>query len=119
MRRISREELLVITLGKMYDGKNYKVIADDINESDYDLVILGALGLGAVRDSMIGSVCERVTRRIKTDALVIKNTAPIEDQLAANGNGEVGHIAGGHIVVAIDGSPESFAGLRTAIELGK
>jgi nucleotide-binding universal stress UspA family protein len=106
-------------LPKMYDGKNYRIIADDINESDYDLVVLGALGLGAVRDSTIGSVCERVTRRIKTDALVVKNTAPIEDQIAKNGNGEVGHVAGGNIVVGIDGSPESFAGLRTAISLGR
>ena len=106
-------------VGKMYDGKNYKIIADDINENDYDLVILGALGLGAVRDSTIGSVCERVTRRITTDALVVKNTAPIEDQISKNGNGQIGHVAGGNIVVAVDGSPESFAGLRTAIALGK
>jgi len=106
-------------LPKMYDGKNYKVIADDINASDYDLVIMGALGLGAVRDSLLGSVCERVTRRVRTDTLVVKNTAPIQDQLKRNGNGKVAHEAGGHIVVAVDGSPESFAGLRTALELGK
>ncbi len=103
---------------KMYDGKNYKVIADDINSSDYDLVIMGALGLGAVKDSQIGSVCERVVRRVKTDTLVIKNTAPIEDQLKPS-NGEIGHVASGGIIVAVDGSPESFAGLRTAIALGK
>ncbi len=106
---------------KMMDGKNFKVIVDDINNSDYDLVILGALGLGAVRDSMIGSVCERVVRRTKTDTLVIKNTSPLEDQLSANGNGEVKHELGngGKIVVCVDGSPESFAGLRTAISLGR
>ena len=62
---------------KMYDGKNWKVIVQDIEESDYDLVILGALGLGAVKDSVLGSVCERVTRRVRTDTLVIKNIAPI------------------------------------------
>lgn len=126
---------------KMYDGKNYKVISDDINSSDYDLVIMGALGLGAVRDSQIGTVCERVCRRVKTDVLVMKNTAPIDDQLsptlqalvedAPGGDGavddaepateptEVGHTAGGNIVVAVDGSPEAYAGLKTAIELGK
>ena len=52
---------------KMYDGKNYKIIAEDINKSDYDLVVMGALGLGAVKDSLIGSVCERVVRRVQTD----------------------------------------------------
>ena len=106
---------------KMMDGKNFRVLVDDINNSDYDLVILGALGLGAVRDSAIGSVCERVVRRTKTDTLVIKNTSSLEDQLGGNGNGEVKHELGngGNIVVCVDGSPESFAGLRTAISLGR
>ena len=88
---------------KMYDGKNWKVIVKDIEESDYDLVVMGALGLGAVKDSVLGSVCERVTRRVRTDTLVIKQ---LEDE-------------GGDIVVGIDGSPESFAGLRTALTLGR
>jgi nucleotide-binding universal stress UspA family protein len=99
---------------KMYDGKNFKIIVNDIQESGYDLVVIGALGLGAVRDSLIGSVCERVVRRVKTDTLVIKDTAPLEDQLRSHGNGD-----GGGIVVGLDGSPESFAGLRTALTLGK
>ena len=103
---------------KMYDGKNFQIIAKDIQESDYDLVIMGALGLGAVRDSQIGSVCERVVRRTQTDTIVMKNTAPIEDQLSATTNG-VSHASGGGILVALDGSPESFAGLKTALELGR
>ncbi len=96
---------------KMYDGKNWKVITKDIDESDYDLVIMGALGLGAVKDSVLGSVCERVTRRVRTDTLVIKNL-----------NGSAVHEDGssaGNIVVGIDGSPESFAGLLTALKLGR
>lgn len=106
---------------KMIDGKNYKVIVDDINNSDYDLVILGALGLGAVRDSLIGSVCERVVRRTKIDTLVVKNTSPVDAQLSNDNNGEVKHEMGngGNIIVCVDGSPESFAGLRTALALGK
>lgn len=108
-------------LPKMIDGKNYKVLVEDINNNDYDLVIMGALGLGAVRDSLVGSVCERVLRRTKTDTLVMKNTHPLEEQLAGNGDGEIRHEAGngGQIVVCIDGSPESFSGLKTAIQLGK
>lgn len=102
---------------KMYDGKNWKVIVQDIEESDYDLVVIGALGLGAVKDSILGSVCERVTRRVRTDTLVVKNIAPAEEQVHANG--AVGHTHGGNIIVGIDGSPESFAGLKTALRLGK
>ena len=92
---------------KMYDGKNWRVIAEDIEESDYDLVVMGALGLGAVKDSVLGSVCERVTRRVRTDTLVIKQLEPDKSLERRS------------IVVGIDGSPESFAGLRTALELGK
>ncbi len=105
----------------MRDGKNYKVIVEDINTGGYDLVIMGALGLGAVRDSQLGSVTERVARRTKTDLLVIKNTAPIREQLYGPTTQTVRHEAGngGNIVVCVDGSPESFAGLKTAIQLGK
>lgn len=92
---------------KMYDGRNFQVIVDDIKASNYDLVIMGALGMGAVKDSVLGSVCERVIRRTQVDTLVVKQPMPLSD------------VADGPIVVGIDGSPQSFAGLQTAIELGK
>ena len=41
---------------KMMDGKHHVEIVKDIRESDYDLVVLGALGFGKGRDSQIGSV---------------------------------------------------------------
>ena len=91
---------------KTFDGKHYKVLVEDIAQSDYDLVIMGALGIGAVKDSLIGSVCERVTRRVQRDVLVIKHLA---DPVAC----------GDTIVVGIDGSPQCFGGLKTAIELSK
>jgi nucleotide-binding universal stress UspA family protein len=91
---------------KTFDGKHYKVLVEDIVQSDYDLVIMGALGIGAVKDSLIGSVCERVTRRVQRDVLVIKHLA---DPVAC----------GETIVVGIDGSPQCFGGLKTAIELSK
>jgi nucleotide-binding universal stress UspA family protein/predicted Zn-ribbon and HTH transcriptional regulator len=91
---------------KTFDGKHYKVLVEDIAQSDYDLVIMGALGIGAVKDSLIGSVCERVTRRVQRDVLVIKHlAAPVA--------------CGETIVVGIDGSPQCFGGLKTAIALSK
>lgn len=95
---------------KMYDGKNWKVIVKDVEESGYDLVVMGALGLGAVHDSVLGSVCSRVVRRVRTDTLVVKDIDTMT---------EVGEPHGGQIIVAVDGSPESFAGLKTALELGR
>ena len=87
------------------EGRNWKVLAEDINTNGYDLVIMGALGVGAVKDSVIGSNTERVVRRVRnSDMLIIKNIQPIN---------------GGKIVVAVDGSPYSFGGLMTGLALGK
>ncbi len=100
------EELDIPFEAKMPEGKHYIKLVEDIEESDYDLVIMGALGMGAVKDSLIGGVCERVIRRITTDTLVVRNLEPIQEQ-------------SGNILVGIDGSPESFHGLKTAIRLGQ
>lgn len=87
------------------EGRNWKVLAEDINTNGYDLVVMGALGVGAVKDSVIGSNTERVVRRIRnSDMLIIKNIQPL---------------TGGKIVVAVDGSPYSFGGLMTGLALGK
>ncbi len=87
------------------EGRNWKVLAEDINSNGYDLVIMGALGVGAVKDSVVGSNTERVTRRVRnSDMLIVKDTKPMN---------------GGKIVVAVDGSPYSFGGLMAALQLGK
>ena len=91
---------------KMPEGKHYIKLVEDIQESDYDLVVMGALGMGAVKDSLIGGVTERVVRRINTDTFVVRELDPIEKH-------------DGNILVGIDGSPESFSGLKTAIQLGQ
>src|SRR6195256_1194257 len=52
---------------KMMDGKHYKALIEDCVASDYDLVVMGALGMGAVKDSQLGSVTERFVRRVTRD----------------------------------------------------
>jgi len=89
------------------DGKNYAELVRDIQQSAYDLVVMGALGMGAVKHSCLGSVCERTVRRITTDVLVTKTVSPPEALPEAP------------IVVGIDGSPQSYAGLQAAIALAK
>src|SRR5213079_1038305 len=91
---------------KMMDGKHYKVLIEDTLASDYDLVIMGALGMGAVKDSQLGSVTERFVRRVERDTLIVRNTDALKDQQGA-------------IVVCLDGSPQSFNGLRLGMELSK
>ena len=87
------------------EGRNWKVLAEDINTNAYDLTIMGSLGVGAVKDSVIGSNTERVLRRVRnSDMFIVKDLKPMN---------------GGKIVVAVDGSPYSFGGLKTGLALGK
>jgi nucleotide-binding universal stress UspA family protein len=93
--------------GKMFDGRNFEALVTDINGSDYDLVIMGALGQGAVKQSGAGSVCERVLRRTAVDTLVIRDI-------------EANVIQGdGAIVVALDGSRWSWGGVQAALSLAQ
>jgi nucleotide-binding universal stress UspA family protein len=91
---------------RMMDGKHYKALIDDVRGSDVDLVVMGALGLGAVRDSQLGSVTERFVRRVPVDTLVVRNTDPPEAQQGA-------------IAVGLDGSPQSFNALKLGIGLAR
>lgn len=91
---------------KTFDGKNWEVLVKDIEESDYDLVIMGACGLGQVKETQIGTCVDRVVRRAHRDTIVVRHR-------------EGRQTLDGPIVVAIDGSPQSFAGLRSALEMGR
>lgn len=90
---------------KHFDGRNFEALVGDIQEDDYDLVIMGALGQGAVRDSQVGSVCERILRRTEVDTLVVRD---IEVD---------GFSSPGGIAVALDGSAHSYGALKGAIAL--
>jgi nucleotide-binding universal stress UspA family protein/Zn finger protein HypA/HybF involved in hydrogenase expression len=91
---------------KMMDGKHYKALIEDTLASDYDLVIMGALGMGAVKDSQLGSVTERFVRKVSRDTLIVRNHDGLKD-------------AQGAIVVCLDGSPQSFHGLKIGLALAK
>jgi len=91
---------------RMMDGKHYKALIEDTLASEYDLVVMGALGMGAVRDSQLGSVTERFVRKVTRDTLVVRNADPLKD-------------AQGAIVVGLDGSPQAFQGLRVGIALAQ
>ena len=112
---------------KMMDGKHHVEIVRDIRESGYDLTVLGVMGIGRVRDTQIGSVCERVARSADKDVLVIKRlparsngTGTNGNGTATNGNGNPAEADGRDtILVGVDGSPQSFGALMTAIDLAK
>ncbi len=87
------------------EGKNYACLIEAANSGSFDVLALGSRGLGAVAGSIIGSVCERVVRRALIDVLVIK------DRKTAIGDGPV--------VVGIDGSPQSFGALKSALMIAR
>jgi nucleotide-binding universal stress UspA family protein len=92
---------------RMMDGKHHTEILRDIVGSQHDLVVIGALGIGRARDSVIGSVCERVARQSDRDVWVVKHVP------------EPGEAERDTILVGVDGSPQSFGALMTAIDLAR
>jgi nucleotide-binding universal stress UspA family protein len=92
---------------RMMDGKHHTEILRDLAGSPHDLVVMGALGIGRARDSVIGSVCERVARQSDRDVWVVKHVP------------EAGEAERDTILVGVDGSPQSFGALMTAVELAR
>ena len=87
------------------EGKNASRIVEALEAGRHDVLALGALGLGAVPGSLIGTVCERVVRRSPIDVLVIRDTGRA--------------IGEGPVVVGLDGSPQSFGALLTGFEMAR
>jgi nucleotide-binding universal stress UspA family protein len=87
------------------EGKNYRELVRDTNNNQYDLLIIGARGLGAIEGSRLGTVCERVVRRAHIDTLVIKDPSC--------------SITESPIVVAVDGSAKAYGALVTGLLLAR
>ena len=115
---------------KNREGKNFVEIIKEVEQGDYDLLVMGHLGIEAVGHSLIGSVCERVTRKTRKDILIIKSPLVplfqrgkeyVSPPLAKSPfcppllKGDTG----GLILVAIDGSAYSYWGLMAAIAINK
>ncbi|MBI5492052.1 MAG: universal stress protein [Deltaproteobacteria bacterium] len=88
--------------GVSREGKNFEEIVKETGEG-YDLVVMGAFGLGRTEPVRVGSVCERVVRKIKADLLAVKDSSFTAPK--------------GGILVCVDGSPASFGGLERALRL--
>ena len=106
MKGLSEESGLEFE-GKCIDGRTFEGLIGDVDESDYDLIGLGALGQGAVTQSKAGSVCERMLRRVDLDTLVVRDieTETVSEDAA--------------ILVALDGSEWSWGALRAGVQLAK
>lgn len=90
---------------KLMEGIHFEQLAKDINKSDYDLVIMGAHGIGQTKRSLIGQVTARVARLITTDMLVMKQSER--------------SLRGGKILMCVDSSAYCFMALRKALRLAE
>lgn len=90
-----------------------RILAEDEDEAarlagssgrNYDLMVIGAHGLGRQPYSQLGGVVSRALRGIQKDTLVVRDDKPL---------------AGGRIMVCVDGSSYAYRGMRKALELAQ
>jgi nucleotide-binding universal stress UspA family protein len=90
---------------KLMEGIHFEQLAKDINANDYDLVIMGAHGIGQTKRSLIGQVTARVARLITTDMLIMKQKGR--------------SLRNGKILMCVDSSAYCFMALRKTLRLAK
>ncbi|HUL01731.1 MAG TPA: universal stress protein [Gemmatimonadales bacterium] len=94
-------------------GENGRIIAEDEDSAarlvgssgrQYDLLTIGAHGLGRQPFSQLGGVVARVLREIEKDLLIVRDDRPFQD---------------GRFLVCVDGSSYSYKAMRVALELAQ
>jgi nucleotide-binding universal stress UspA family protein len=99
--------------GDVQVGDDGRLIGEDEDHAEklagtsgraYDLVVLGAHGIGRQPYSQLGGVVERVVQKVDKDLLVVRDEAPLE---------------GGRWMVCVDGSSYSYKALRVALEMAR
>jgi nucleotide-binding universal stress UspA family protein len=99
--------------GDVQLGADGRIVGEDEDQSErlagtsgrnYDLVVMGAHGIGRQEYSQLGGVVARAARGIEKDMLVVKDDASLR---------------GGRYMVCVDGSSYSYRAMRVALELAK
>jgi nucleotide-binding universal stress UspA family protein len=94
-------------------AENGRLVAEDESHDEklagttsrqYDLVAIGAHGLGRQPLSQLGGVTARAVRALEKDVLIVRSDAAL---------------AGGRIMVCVDGSSYGYKGMRVALELAR
>jgi nucleotide-binding universal stress UspA family protein len=94
-------------------GDDGRLIAEDEHPDDklagssgraYDLLAIGAHGIGRQPLSQLGGVVARVVGKVEKDALVVRDERPFD---------------GGRFMVCVDGSSYGYKALRVALELAR
>src|SRR5947199_5436629 len=92
-------------------GENGRLVAEEEDSAarlvgssgrQYDLLAIGAHGLGRQQLSQLGGVAARVLRGVEKDVLVVRDQQPL---------------TGGRFLVCVDGSSYSYKAMKAALEL--
>tara|TARA_B100001123_G_C15336688_1_gene1033099 strand:+ start:620 stop:2812 length:2193 start_codon:yes stop_codon:yes gene_type:complete len=102
-----------ITRGDVQIDAAGKIIAEDEEHDEklagssgrqYDLMVIGAHGIGKQPLSQLGGVVSRVIKEVEKDTLLIRDDKPL---------------AGGNWIVCVDGSSYSYKAMRIALEMAR
>ncbi len=94
-------------------GADGRIVGEDEDQADkvagtsgrrYDLIVIGAHGIGRQPYSQLGGVVGRVARGVEKDMLLVRDDRPL---------------AGGTLMVCVDGSSYSYKAMREALELAR
>jgi nucleotide-binding universal stress UspA family protein len=94
-------------------GDDGRIVAEDEAQDEklagesgraYDLLCIGAHGIGIQPQSQLGGVASRVVRKVEKDTLIVRNDRPL---------------AGGRWIVCIDGSSYAYKAMRVALEMAR
>jgi nucleotide-binding universal stress UspA family protein len=95
------------------DESTGRIVAEDEDDAAkragssgrrYDLVVMGAHGLGRQPYSQLGGVTARALQAIEKDALVVRDSRPL---------------LGGRFMICVDGSSYAYKAMREALELAR
>ena len=99
--------------GDVQLGADGRIVAEEEDDAarlvgtsgrQYDLMVIGAHGLGRQPYSQLGGVVGRTIRGIEKDTLVVRDDKPL---------------TGGRIMVCVDGSSYCYRGMKMALELAQ
>ena len=99
--------------GDVQLGSDGRIVGEDEAQADklagssgrqYDVVVIGAHGIGKQPFSQLGGVVARVARGVEKDLLVVRDDRPL---------------SGGKIMVCVDGSSYSYRAMRVGLELAR
>src|SRR5256886_2292482 len=99
--------------GDVRVGANGRLVVEEEDQAarlvgssgrQYDLLAIGAHGLGRQPFSQLGGVVSRVLRGVERDVLLVRDDRPLQ---------------GGRFLVCVDGSSYSYMAMRAALELAQ